>query len=337
MKMHRNLLLSGLFFTFLMIVAASCKKDKDEELLGNWSERSVFEGVARSDATVFTIGNIAYVGTGYDGEERLTDFWSYDPSRNSWTQIADFPGVARNAATAFGAAGKGYVGTGYDGEQRLGDFWQYDPGSNTWEQAADFGGSARYGAVAFTINEIGYVGTGYDGNYLKDFWAYDPGSNTWTQKNSYGGAKRRDAVGFVISGKGYICTGINNGDYERDLYVYDPGTDLWTAKRKIYPVSDEGYDDDYTIVRSNAVAFAMGGKAYIATGTVGSLKNDVWEYDPANDLWEAKTNFEGSTRTDAVAFSTEDGRAYVTTGKSSTAQFDDTWEFRPNDKYEKED
>ena len=107
--------------------------------------------------------------------------------------------------------------------------------------------------------------------------------------------------------------------------------------RNDYKFGDDGYDDDYTIVRSNAVAFVLNGKAYVTTGTMSSLKADTWEYDPVQDLWNEKTNFEGSARTDAVAFTTEAGRAFVTTGKSTSYQFDDIWEFRPNDTYNKED
>jgi len=337
MKIFRNPLLVSLLSISLLLISNSCKKDPDTPLVGNWTEQSDFEGVARSDAASFSIGNTGYVGTGYDGEERLNDFWSYDPARNSWTQIAAFEGTPRNGAVGFSALGKGFVGTGYDGETRLGDFWQYDPGTNTWDSVTATGApSARFGAVSFTINNIGYVGTGYDGNYLKDFWAYDPASNTWSHKNSFGGSKRRDAVGFVLDGKGYICTGINNGSYEEEFYMYDPAGDTWIVKRKIAPVSEEGFDDDYTIARSNAVAIVIGGKAYITTGTSGSLNNDVWEYDPLTDLWKQKTAFEGSARTDAVAFSTDDGRAFIVTGKSSTFQFDDIWEFKPNDEYDKD-
>jgi N-acetylneuraminic acid mutarotase len=315
----------------------SCKKSPNEDLIGNWIEQSEFEGVARSDAAFFVIGNVGYIGTGYDGDERLSDFWAYDSENNSWTALADFPGEPRNAAVGFSASGKGYIGTGYNGDTRLKDFWEYNPVANSWIQKADFAGSERYGAVAFSINDIGYVGTGYDGNYLKDFWAYYPLTDTWEQRTSYGGSKRKDAVGFVISGKGYICTGINNGAYEKDFYVYDPSNDSWNAKRKIANVSDDSYDDNYTIVRSNAVSLVINNKAYIASGTIGNLKNDVWEYDPAADLWKQKTNFEGTTRTDAVSFSTDNGRAFLTTGRSVSAEFDDIWEFKPNDTYNKED
>ncbi len=46
--------------------------------------------------------------------------------------------------------------------------------------------------------------------------------------------------------------------------------------------------------------------------------------------------FEGGTRSEAVGFSIGN-RGYVLTGKSSTAQYDDMWEFFPQDEYEEND
>ncbi len=337
MKIYGNHLAISVLTVVLLATSISCKKPSSAVLVGNWIEQSDFEGVARSSATAFSINDIGYIGLGYDGEERLKDFWAYDPGRNSWTQVASFAGSARNSASGFAAAGKGFVGFGYNGESKLNDLWQFDPSMNRWDSVNSMDGpSPRYGAVAFSINDIGYFGTGYDGNYLKDFWAFDPYTYTWTQKTSYGGSKRRDAVGFVIDGKGYICTGINNGTYEKEFYMYDPVADTWTAKRKIFNSSDESYDNDYAIVRSNAVAFVIGNKAYVTLGTNSSLRKDTWEYDPATDLWDQKTDFEGSSRSDAVAFSIA-GRGFVTTGKSNTYQFDDIWEFLPDADYNKED
>ena len=337
MKIFRNFLFFGLLALSIVSMAFSCKKDKTVELIGNWVERSDFEGDARSEAVAFAIGNIGYVGLGYNGDDRLIDFWSYDPDRNNWTQIAEFDSSGRTAAIAFSAAGKGYVGTGYSGENKMKDFWAYDPVSNTWERKADFGGTARYAAVAFSIDNIGYVGTGYDGSNLKDIWAYDPGADEWNQKTSYQ-AKVQDAVAFVLDGKGYICTGYNNGEHINDLYMYDPANDIWTAKRKIAPVNaNESYDDAYTIIRKKAVAFVIESNAYIATGNNTSLKNDVWEYDATTDLWKSRTSFEGTNRNDAVAFSTEDGRGFVTAGVSGSSHFDDLWEFKPTETFNQND
>jgi len=315
----------------LMVFGCANEEDDDEtELIGNWIELSDFEGVPRSDAVAFTIGDKGYIGTGYDGSDRLNDFWEYDPLLDSWTQKADFPGAARNGAIGFGTETKGYIGTGYDGTNKLNDFYEYDPVTDTWRQIADFGGSARYGAVAFTINNKGYVSTGYDGNALKDLWEYDPATNLWTKKLSLGGGKRRDAVAFVIDGKGYVCTGIDNGVYEDELWEYDPLSDSWDEKRAIVDESDDDYDDDYTSLTGiNKVAFTINGKAYLATGGTGSAGTGVWEYDPTTDLWIQKTALEASGRIDAVGFAIGD-LGYVLTGRNGSNYFDDLWGFEPN-------
>lgn len=318
--------------SMVAMLTPGCEKDDDsdtEELVGNWFQRSDFEGVPRSAAVGFSIGNKAYVGLGYDGKDRVTDFWEYDADVNNWVRIADFPGAARTGAVAFTIGSKGYVGTGYDGVNRLKDFYEYDPSSNTWTQVADFGGTARYGAVAFSISTKGYVCSGDDGNYQKDLWEYDRTANQWTQKTSLGGAKRRNAVAFVIDSKAYVCTGVNNGVYEDDLWVYDPATSQWTGKRAIANVSGDEYDDDYSaIVGTNKVAFTVSGKGYVATGGNGTTGTSVWEYDPSTDLWTNRTGIEASARMEAVGFALGT-RGYITTGRSGSYYFDDMWGFEP--------
>lgn len=319
------------YFLLLFLFATACEDDDDDELLGNWIEMSDFEGVPRSDAALFTIGTKAYVCTGYDDEdERRNDAWVYDSEINNWDTIADFPGVARNSAVAFSIGDKGYLGTGYDGDNKLKDFWEYDPSTNTWTQKADFAGSARYGAVAFSVDGKGYIGTGYDGHMLKDFYAYSPGTDTWEKIISIPGSKRMDAVSFVIDDKAYVATGIDNGTYENDFFEYDPETLSWTEKREISNISDDDYDDDYSIVRIEAVAFSVGNFGYIATSGAGSVGTDVWQYDVANDLWEEKTGLEASARMEAVGFAIGN-RGYVVSGRSSSYYFDDLWAFDPFD------
>lgn len=326
-----QLRLTGLFVLTTLFVGTftSCdSEDETTELLGNWVELSDFEGVPRNDAVGFTIGNKAYLGTGFDGDDRLNDFWEYDVEKNYWIQKADFEGSARNGAVGFGTDTKGYVGTGYDGEDKLNDFWEFDPTSNKWERKSDFGGSGRYAAVGFSISNKGYIGTGYDGNSLKDFYEYNPTTDVWTKIISMGGSKRTDAIAFVIDGKAYVGTGLDNGVYEDDLWEFDPENGFWTEKREIANISDEDYDDDYDIIRTEAIAFAINGFGYLATGGQGSIGIDVWEYDPINDLWEEKTSLETTARMEAVGFAIGN-RGYISTGRSSSYRFDDLWGFDP--------
>jgi N-acetylneuraminic acid mutarotase len=263
------------------------------------------------------------MGTGIDPQnQRLQDFWAYDPAKNAWTQKANFIGVARNSGVGFGTSTKGYIGTGLDANSnRLKDFYEYDPAANSWKKIADFAGTARYGATAFAISNKGYVTTGNDGNYLKDMWSYDPATGAWAKVASYGGSKRMGAVAFVIDNKAYLGTGNNNATPQKDWYVYDPAQDLWTQKL------DFTTDQASAIARSYAVGFAINGKGYLTCGDYVADKN-VWQYDPATDTWATLGVFEGSPRQYGVGFAIG-GKGYVTTGGTGTARYDDLWDFDP--------
>src|SRR6185312_5131911 len=316
------------------IIFPSCKSSSSSTTtMGDWQNRSEMDGVARSEAVSFLIGDSAYIATGYDGTYRLADVWQYDPALNSWRQKADLPGTPRSCAVAFTLNGKGYVGTGYDGANKLNDFWQYDPTANSWKKKADFAGTARYDAVGFAVLNKGYISTGYDGNYLKDFWQYDDASDSWTQMISMSGTKRSGAVAFVYNNKAYICTGNNNGvtTTVNDLWVFDPTADpYWSEKRQITNVSTDSYDDAYTdITRTNGTAFVIGDFAYVATGNNGGVTSVCWQYNFAQDLWVKMTPFENSPREGAVGFSVSN-RGYIATGRSGNSPFDDIMEFRPD-------
>jgi len=315
---------------FLPLIITSCSGDDDDNLIGYWVRVSDFDGLARSDASSFTISNKGYIVCGYDGKKRLSDLWEYNMDTDSWTQKADFPGIARNSATAFAIDDKGYFGTGYDGENYLNDFYEYNPSSNTWTKEADFPGTARYGAVSFGVSGKGYVGAGYDGNYLKDFYSYNPSNGTWTQITSIGGTKRMGATSFVINDEAYVCCGVNNGTYVDDFWKFNPSTGSWTQLRDISNTSDDDYDDDYEITRTNANALVIDGIAYITCGEQSGVRGDTWKYYPSTDLWEQVHDFKGTTRTVAVSFS-NGTRGFIATGKSSTYRFDDIWELHPTE------
>lgn len=309
-------------FTALVATAllAGCSSDDDSDDVGNWVTSTVFDGAARSSAAVFTYGNYAFVGTGYNGDNYLKDFWRYNIDGGYWEQIADFPGSARSSAVAFTINGVGYVGTGYDGTDELSDFYKYDTSTGSWSPIATFSGEARRAAVGFGSDTAGYIGSGFDGlNDRKDFWRYTPETDTWQEIYGYGGNKRREGTTFAINNEVYFGTGISNGSYPDDFWKFNTTTETWTR------LTDLDDDDDYSIVRSGATGFTMGAYGYICGGDNG---NTVWEYDPVNDVWDRKTAFEAASRTDAVAFS-NGTRGFVALGKSGSYYFDDMMEFKP--------
>ncbi|WP_332369071.1 hypothetical protein [Spirosoma telluris] len=87
---NRILLFICLGWTALLV---GCS-DTDVTTLGDWQTRSDLDGVGRSAATGFVIGNIAYIGTGTTSvNDLLKDFWAYNQSTNAWTQVANFGGL----------------------------------------------------------------------------------------------------------------------------------------------------------------------------------------------------------------------------------------------------
>lgn len=315
----------GLLATVLL---AGCSNDDDTDDVGNWVTSTVFDGAARSSAVVFTNGNYAFAGTGYDGDDYLKDFWRYNIDGGYWEQVADFPGEARSSAVAFSINGFGYVGTGYNGTDELKDFYKYDMNGGSWSPIADFGGEARRAGVGFGSATAGYVGSGFDGqNDRKDFWKYFPDSDTWQEIYGFGGNKRREATTFAINDDVYFGTGLSNGSHLDDFWKFNTTSETWTR------LTDLDDEDDYSIIRSGATGFTMGNYGYICGGDNG---NSVWEYDPVADEWESKTDFEAASRTDAIAFS-NGTRGFVVLGKSGDYYFDDMMEFQPFEEQEDDD
>ncbi len=354
-----NLLFASLStFSVIILLSYSCSKSSIPYTQdGNWVTSAYFGGNNRSEAVTFTIGNLAYVASGYDGITRYNDLWSFDPTGNantgSWTELASMPqtnstggGTIRSSGIGFSIDSLGYVGTGYDGYNPMKDFWQYSPATNSWTQKADFIGGARYDAVAFGIGSFGYVTTGYDGlTDHNDNWQYDPASDTWTEKESMPGQKRAQAVAFVYKSKGYVVTGVDNGQATGDFWVFDPsksGGGSWTQLNRIFNFSSLTFDDGYTnIERWNAAAFVIlgttsGDKAYITTGENGALYTFTWEYDFGTDLWKEKTPYEGVARTGAVGLTVQN-RGFVGLGRTSSQPLYDLREFHPNEVFNPND
>lgn len=326
-------------------VLSSCISDDDSYTQGVWTVKSNLDGPARGHACYFTIGNKGYLCCGYGYNKNLKDMWIYDIDGNYWEQGADMPGTERHDAVGFTVNGKGYITTGAN--RTTGDYmkdtWQYDPDTDTWTQMDDYP-SAVIGAFSFTLGNYAYVGGGKDeDNYLKDIYRFDPtaaAGSQWTKVVGYPGNKRIYATTFVIDNVAYLCCGSNNGTNVDDFWKFDGTT--WTQLRDISDSSDYDYDDDYDIVRNQAVAFVIDGKAFVVGGTSaetsGSYYSDWWIYDPSTDLWEGEgdyefTPFEGSSRTGCAAFSTG-SRGFVVGGKSGSNEYDDMYELSP---YELED
>lgn len=82
--------------------------------------------------------------------------------------------------------------------------------------------------------------------------------------------------------------------------------------------------------RVEAVAFSIGTKGYVATGSNTTTKlNDLWEYDMGTNSWTQKAALPGPARDKAVGFSIGN-KGYVGTGQDfSGGRLNDFWEYDP--------
>jgi len=285
-----------------------------------WVQKTDYPDSASISTVAFSIGNLAYFGTGFNVITCTNDFWAYDAAGDTWTSIAPVPGGNRTGAIAFSLNGKGYVGLGADCSfDDRNDLWEYDPGSNTWTQKANFGGAARRWAVAFTVGNKAYITGGYDGSLYSDLWCYNPADDTWTQKADFIGVPRANAVAFSIGGKGYVGTGYNDTTNLLDFWAYDTLANAWSPIANYQGTSVAG-----------AMAFSISNKGYVGGGSTiaGSNKHDFYSYDPSANTWAQISNIP-SARTYGSACAVNNA-GYVLSGQDSTSAYTKSlWQYTP--------
>ena len=321
------------------------------------------------DDMAYFVGGRGYIKS----EAYFLDTWQFDPEHNSWKQYASVPAKkGRYYGVAFAATGadgktKGYYGTGMGKSAELfKDFYEFDPEGMTqvsgttgtvkelpgvWVATDSLPGEPIYGMVGFTINGVGYVGAGQTKNqgYANTYYSYNPDKpqgERWQIVEHINPAKRCFGSVFVIDNRAYIVGGIGNGNYVRDFERFDPSVDK--GDFRWYKITqDFVYDyriNEYSkIYRQQAAAFSINGRGYLCCGLTSGAKSDVWEYVPYTGrdnmgVWHEVCSFEGSQRYAGQGFATSYGVGYVGMGMIGTGkdqQYDDLWEFHPNEDYDK--
>jgi hypothetical protein len=206
-----------------------------------------------------------------------------------------------------------------------------------WSSRASFPGVARAKAASFTIGDKIYVMGGVDNlsNILNDFWEYNITTNVWTQKTNFPGPGRYGAATFVLNNLGYIATGANDSGYLSDLWQYEPVSETWMQRPGLPSGTAQNENQ-----RTEAFAFVANGKAYLGGGqgfvfapnnTFNIAFADLWEFDPVNPGWTAKSGFPDFTgRIMAVAGSINN-KGYVGLGCNVDQTFNHQgfWEYDP--------
>jgi N-acetylneuraminic acid mutarotase len=195
-----------------------------------WSKiNSTFPGKARSEAVAFGIGSSGWVGTGFDGDSALADFFQYNVSNETWTSIP-FNGEARYSSVAFVHDNKAYLATGTNGNTLVSEFLEFDPGkmSANWSKRIRFNASLdaddsyttimRQNGAAFLIGDRAYIKMGTIRFPLFLHLEHDFPTDLWIEK-LFKGPSVTGAVGISVNNHGFIATGENNiqTDFSREF------------------------------------------------------------------------------------------------------------------------
>ena len=80
--------------------------------------------------------------------------------------------------------------------------------------------------------------------------------------------------------------------------------------------------------RRSAIGFSIGNSGYLGTGYNSNFYDDLWKYDPVNDVWTQVASFPGAARFSAVAF-VIGINGYVGTGYDVNNNFNtaDFWKY----------
>ena len=251
------------------------------------------------------------------------DSWWFNPADTTWTQGDSLP-VPLTSSGSFVIDSCIYIVGGLNPSQvAVNDNWQYNPYTQAWTQKASFPhATARTGAISMTISNRGYYGMGASSTvsaaaFPDDWWEYDKATNTWIQRASHTFLQGRlNAMTFTINGKGYLVGGISTTATNCETWEYNPVTDTWLRRA-----------DLSTLSRNGGAAFSIYGKGYVSCGwkqlvnsaSPASHYNDLWEFDPVNNVWAAKGSPPIAYGREGVAGASLNNRGYIFGGMELAA------------------
>uniref|UniRef100_A0A7S2SJA3 BTB domain-containing protein n=1 Tax=Rhizochromulina marina TaxID=1034831 RepID=A0A7S2SJA3_9STRA len=212
---------------------------------------------------------------GYDGSNRVNDFYMFCFTTKDWRMIPPAGRLPspRDRHVAVVHENSFYVFAGFDGSSRTNDFHEYDFDLERWEPVVVIGGptpSPRHSMAAVVYNGSMYVFGGYDGSYRSDFHAFNFSSGRWGQVMSTGRVPRaRYRATCLVHERQLFCFGGHDGTrHLNDVHSYSFEERAWTTLAT---------DGPLPISRDSHVAVAHGESMFIFGGSTGSAMNDFHE------------------------------------------------------------
>eukprot|EP00928_Gymnodinium_smaydae_P008896 TRINITY_DN1327_c0_g2_i2.p1 TRINITY_DN1327_c0_g2~~TRINITY_DN1327_c0_g2_i2.p1 ORF type:complete len:504 (-),score=110.69 TRINITY_DN1327_c0_g2_i2:52-1563(-) len=232
------------------------------------------------------VGDSLYIFGGYDGSNRVNDFYKFQFKLAKWSQISTSGPVPspRDRHVILSYGDKIYIFAGYDGNNRVNDFWQFDIEREAWSVVDAALGSPptpRHSHSGVEFDGSMYIFAGYDGNYRSDFHRYHLSQQKWAivpVKGSVPKARYRTSA-VAYRHRMLVVGGHDGAKHLNDFYQFDFDSLEWSL------VDIQGSAPPPS-PRDSHSAVISGDSLYLFGGSTGGAKNDLHSYNFKTRRWK---------------------------------------------------
>lgn len=265
-----------------------CVQDDEpcEGIINQWTAVK-FAGTPprqRSLHVGIVVGDGLYIFGGYDGSNRVNDFYKFDFKTSRWSQIISSSTLpsARDRHITVSYEQCIYIFGGYDGNNRINDFWQFDTNTEVWS-LVEGGGTPptpRHSHSGVEHDGSMYIFAGYDGNYRSDFHQFDYSSRKWSLVPVKGSAPkaryRTSAVSY--KNKMLVVGGHDGAKHLNDFYQFNFDTCVWSLIEYAGTTPPPSPRDSHSAV-------IFGDNMYLFGGSTGVARHDLYEFRFDTKQW----------------------------------------------------
>mmetsp|Transcript_20838 Transcript_20838/g.62085 ORF Transcript_20838/g.62085 Transcript_20838/m.62085 type:complete len:510 (-) Transcript_20838:210-1739(-) len=282
------------------------------------------------------VGDSLYIFGGYDGSNRVNDFYKFSFKASKWSQIsvAGASPSARDRHVVVSHNEQIYIFAGYDGNNRVNDFWQYDTQHEVWSiMDATLGNppTPRHSHSGVEYDGSMYIFAGYDGNYRSDFHRYNFSQRKWSMPGPVKGSvpKARYRTSAVAYKNRMLVVGGHDGaKHLNDFYQFNFDNLEWSLVETTGQVPPPSPRDSHS-------AIICGDSMYLFGGSTGSARNDLYSFSFETDQWHEVRPVTGSGQKANVPCSRfchtcdmYNNSLFVFGGYDGQQRLNDFWQFK---------
>jgi len=231
------------------------------------------------------VGDCLYIFGGYDGSNRVNDFYKFSFKASKWSQIAvtGASPSARDRHVVVCHSDRIFIFAGYDGNNRVNDFWQYDTEHEVWsvvDAALGNPPTPRHSHSGVEHDGSMYIFAGYDGNYRSDFHRYNFSQRKWSivpVKGSVPKARYRTSA-VAWKNKMLVVGGHDGAKHLNDFYQFNFESLEWSLVETTGQTPPPSPRDSHSAV-------ICGDSMYLFGGSTGSARNDLFSFSFETEQW----------------------------------------------------